>query len=244
MRYPDGFVLETHSHAWNQLLYAAEGVMRVEARSGAWVVPPHRAVWLPALVDHHIVMRGSVAMRTVYFAPHVKTQLATTAVVNVSPLLRELVVHCTSLGRLDVRVPHEARLAALLVDLLDEVRAVPLKLPMPHDTRALDVATRVTRAPGDASTLRALAKGAGASPRTIERVFLAETGMTFGRWRQQARLLHALTLLAAGEPVTSVALDVGYVSLSAFIAMFKGSLGTTPSRFFGSSRTSYPGAAG
>jgi hypothetical protein len=226
VRYSAGFVLASHAHDWHQLLHASEGVMVVETDHGSWVVPPHRAVWLPARVEHCVTMRGSVAMKTLYFAEEWSSPLRTTCVVSVSPLLRELLVYCAGRGKLDVRDPHDARLAGLIDDLLRDVAAVPLELPMPRDRRALRVATAIRE--GSKIDVRR----AGASVRTIERLFVEETGMTLGRWRQQARLLHALTLLAEGAPVTKVALDVGYATPSAFIAMFKNVLGTTPSRFF------------
>jgi AraC-like DNA-binding protein len=231
-RYPNGYALHGHAHDWSQLLYASEGVMVVETAEGAWVVPPHRAVWLPAGASHAITMRGTVAMRTVYFPGDSGIALERTTVVNVSPLLRELVVHCTTLGRLRLTDPHEARLAGLLVDLVSVVEAMPLALPMPRDPRAVRVAEAVRRDPANNATVGALARKAAAGARTIERLFLGETGMTFGAWRKQARLHHALVLLAQGMPVTNVAFEVGYASPSAFIATFKNALGTTPSRAF------------
>jgi AraC-like DNA-binding protein/quercetin dioxygenase-like cupin family protein len=231
-RYPAGFTLDRHAHRWAQLLYASEGVMLVETEAGTWAVPPQRAVWIPASVEHRIVMSGDVAMRTLYFSVRVQAPLGTTCVVNVSPLLRELVVHCARLGKLDLGVAHEERLARLVLDLLAEVATVPLDLPMPRDARALRLAHPLREDPAQAS-LPLLARRAGASPRTLERLFLAETGLTLAKWRQQARLLRAVALLAAKKPVTEVALEVGYASPSAFIAMFRAALGTTPSRFFG-----------
>lgn len=245
MRYSHGTVLGDHAHDWHQLLYASKGVMLVETDASSWVVPPHRGVWLQANVPHRVTMRGEVAMKSLYFRgdsrdPHFadkgSARPATTCVVDVSPLLRELIVYCAARGKLDESNAHDARLAGLLDDLLGAVPAAPLALPMPRDRRALRIAERVRRdtKAAAASTIPDLARSAGASLRTIERLFLAETGMTFGRWRQQARLLHALTLLAEGASVTAVALDVGYASTSAFIAMFKSSLGTTPSRLLSS----------
>ena len=109
---------------------------------------------------------------------------------------------------------------------------MPLQLPSPRDVRARRVADALRRDPADARTLEALSGSAGASKRTLERVFAAETGMTFGTWRQQLRLLHATRLLAAGEKVTVAATEAGYESTSAFIAMFRRAMGTTPSRYF------------
>ncbi len=226
VRYSAGYVLESHAHDWHQLLHASEGVMVVETSRGSWVVPPHRAVWLPARVAHRVTMRGAVAMKTLYFAEGRRAPLRATCVVDVPPLLRELLAYCAMRGKLDRTIPHEARLAGLVDDLLRERAAVPVELPMPRDPRALRVANEL-RAGGTLDARRA-----GASVRTLERLFVAETGMTLGRYRQQACLLQALGRLAEGAKVTEVALDAGYATPSAFIAMFKKVLGTTPSRFF------------
>jgi AraC-like DNA-binding protein len=236
VRYSDGAVLDAHAHDWGQLVYASEGLMLVETTAGSWVVPPQRAVWVPPHTDHRVTMCGSVAMRTLYFAKARASALDATCVVDVTPLLRELILHCVRLGKLDARIPHEARLAALLVDLLRVVGTVALELPMPRDPRALRVAEVLRSDPRGPSGLEALGRVACASPRTLERLFVAETGMTFARWKQQSRLLAALRLLAEDKPVTTVAFEVGYESPSAFIAMFKSALGTTPSRFFQSQR--------
>jgi AraC-like DNA-binding protein len=226
VRYSAGYVLAAHAHDWHQLLHASEGVMLVETENGAWIVPPHRAVWLPAQTEHRITMRGSVAMKTLYFARDWETPLSGTCVIELSPLLRELVGHCSTRGTLDVANAHDERLAGLLIDLLRDTGAAPLALPMPRDERAVRVANAIRRGDADEALPR------GASTRTIERLFLAETGMTLGRWRQQARLLEALARLAEGASVTEVALDVGYATPSAFITMFKSVLGTTPNRYF------------
>ena len=119
---------------------------------------------------------------------------------------------------------------------LDQIRAVrvtPLHLPAAVDRRLSTVTRAIAETPGDSRGLKDWAACAGASSRTLARLFLRETGMTFRQWRQQARLLSALTRLAAGQPVTTVALDLGYDSPSAFIAMFRRALGETPGRFYG-----------
>jgi AraC-like DNA-binding protein len=108
----------------------------------------------------------------------------------------------------------------------------PLHLPQPRDPRLRAVTGALLRDPGDARSLTAWSRHAGASARTLARGFLRETGMGFGAWRQQARLLRALELLAEGEPVTRVALELGYAGPSAFIAMFRRALGATPGRYF------------
>ncbi|HMD30932.1 MAG TPA: AraC family transcriptional regulator [Candidatus Acidoferrales bacterium] len=118
------------------------------------------------------------------------------------------------------------------MDQLKAARSVPLQLPFPADPRGLRVARALETNPAERFSLERLSRGSGASKRTIERIFLAETRMSFRQWRQQARLLHAMQRLAAGEKVTGAALDAGYSSPSAFISMFKKQLGATPARYF------------
>jgi AraC-like DNA-binding protein len=231
--YPSGTVLEHHAHDWAQLVYASEGVMTVHTEEGTWVVPSHRAVWIPAGIDHSIAMSGWVSMRTLYIAPALVGGLARRCcVVAVSPLLRQLILHTIAQGMLRREVPEQRRLVGVVLDQLRVVPAVPLELPMPRDARALRVAQRLREHPGAPAPLDQLARAAGASRRTLERLFQTETGMSLGRWRQQARLLEAMRLLAGGEPVTSTALEVGYESTSAFIAAFASVLGTTPGRYY------------
>jgi AraC-like DNA-binding protein len=230
--YGPGTVLERHSHRWAQLVYASEGVMRVETEDGVWVVPSHRAVWIPAGIGHAIAMSGQVSMRTLYLAPTLTAGLPERCcVVEVAPLLRELILHAVARAPLQRGDPEHERLVAFLLDQLAVLPVVPLELPMPRDPRALRVATSLRADPGAAEGLDTLARHAGASRRTLERVFRKETGIPLGRWRQQARLLHALDLLAQGQPVTSVALEVGYESPSSFIAVFTDTFGTTPGRY-------------
>jgi AraC-like DNA-binding protein len=230
--YSPGLVIPPHTHDWHQLLYAAEGVMTIVTASGSWVVPPHRAVWIPGFVEHSVRMSGSVSMRTLYFALELSKGLPTECcIANVPPLLRELILEAVSRRTLQRSTAQEARLIGVIVDQIEALPAAPLQLPMPHDARASKVAELLQANPADPASLEQIAKHAGASPRTIERLFRAETKMGFAKWRQRLRLLHALRLLAAGESVTNVALEAGYDSTSAFISMFRRELGTTPSRY-------------
>jgi len=178
-------------------------------------------------------MPGPVYMRTLYLKRGLSKSLPDgCCVLNVSPLLRELIIHATGLGALDRSVPAHKRLIGIILDQLDQLPTIPLQIPMPIDARARKV-TEILRTKLDESiSLQQISRIVGASKRTIERLFLAETNMTFGRWRQQLRLMNALQLLAGGENVTNVALEVGYESTSAFIAVFKDAFGVTPSRYF------------
>jgi AraC-like DNA-binding protein/mannose-6-phosphate isomerase-like protein (cupin superfamily) len=231
--YSTGFVIDSHRHSWHQLVYAIHGVMTVNTAMSSWVVPSHRAVWVPAGVEHEIEMVGAVSLRTLYVKAALSASLPKQCcVVNVSPLLRELILRTIQIGMLDRNVPAQKRLTGVILDQLQTLRTVPLKLPMPSDARALRVVELVRANPAEAKSLDQLARSVGASKRTIERVFQSQTEMTFGKWRQQLRMLHALRLLAAGESVTTVAFEVGYDSTSAFISAFKTALGTTPGRYY------------
>ena len=230
---PDGYEIEGHTHSWPQLVYGTRGVMTVNTELGTWVAPSQRAVWVPAGVEHSLRTTGRVAVRTLYLRSDLAANLPQTcSVMGVSPFLRELILEIVARDFLDERDPGQLRLARVLMDQLFETREMPLELAYPKDPRALAVARRVHAAPGCVETLAQLARNSGASPRTLERIFQRETGMSFGRWRQQVRLLEALRRLASGATVSAVALDVGYESASAFIAMFKRTLGTTPRRYF------------
>ena len=230
--YSSGYIIPEHTHEWGQLIFASTGVMTVRTPQGCWVVPTQRAVWVPAGIGHSIEMSGWVSFRSLYVPSELSKALPREcSVVNVSPLLRELIVHATSLGALNRTIPSHVRLIGVLLDQLEVSSAMPLQLPMPRDPRARKIAERLYANPSDCGALPELSRAAGASKRTIERLFATETRMTFGRWRQQARLLHALRLLAAGHPVTNVAFEVGYESPSAFISVFKQVLGSTPARY-------------
>jgi AraC-like DNA-binding protein len=237
-------VIAPHAHDWHQLIYASQGVMWVHTAQGDWVVPPNRAVWVPAGVEHSIELTGKVFVQTIYLAADISGELpGECCAVNVSPLLRELMIHTVKLGMLDENIASHARLIAFLMDQLSVLPAIPLQLPLPEDGRAKRAVEWLRAHPDDPGLIKSVARRVATSARTLERVFQKETGMTFGKWRQQLRLLHAMRLLAAGRPVTAVALEVGYDSPSAFIAMFRRTLGTTPYRYFGATggRVRWPG---
>jgi AraC-like DNA-binding protein len=223
--------LDRHRHEWAQLVYAARGVMTVEIDDASWVVPAHRAVWVPALTGHRIEMTGAVAMRTLYLAPELDNGLPNRCeTVEVSPLLRELIMEIVRRGMLHRDLPDESRLIGVLLDQLARVEAAPLRLPMPRNPRLRAILERLRTTGSEELTLAGLANEAGMSERTLERCF-AEMQLTFAQWRQRKRILHALRLLANDEPVIQVALAVGYQSPSAFIAAFKRELGVTPGEY-------------
>jgi AraC-like DNA-binding protein/mannose-6-phosphate isomerase-like protein (cupin superfamily) len=231
--YTAGQAVPLHFHDRDQVVYASRGVMTIRTETGSWVVPPHRAVWIPAGISHTITMSGMVAMRTLYLKPRLaKTLPRDCCVVNASPLLRELILHACKLSTLRKRSRSMEHLIGVILDQLEAVEMIPLQLPHLSDARARRVAEVLTANPGDGRTLSQICRKSGASKRTIERLFQQEAGMTFGKWRQQLRLMQAMRLLAEGAKITNAALEAGYSTPSAFISMFRKSLGTTPTAYF------------
>ena len=214
---------------WHQLIYAARGHLEVITDDARRLVPADRAVWIPAGVAHTAVMRAPISMRSIFVAGGV-TPGGGVRTIAVAPLLRELILHATRLGALDRAVPAQARLAGVLLDQLAAAEDIQLELPSPRDPRARRFAELVAAAPGDDRSIARLARKAGASLRTLERAFKAETGLSVGAWRRRVRLFRALELLAGGAPVTEVALDVGYANPSAFAHAFKRQFGHAPRR--------------
>jgi AraC-like DNA-binding protein len=233
--YPAGHIIPLHFHDRDQVVYASRGVMTVRALDSAWVVPTDRAVWIPSKLPHTITMSGMVSMRTLYLRPRLaKTLPRSCCVLNVSALLKELILQACMLAALNSKNERQRHLIALILDQLETIQTVSLQLPNPSDPRALRVAGVLLADPGDQRTLTQICKEIGAGKRTIERRFQDETGMTFGKWRQQLRLMQAMRLLAEGAKVTHAAMEAGYSTPSAFISMFRKAWGTTPARCFGS----------
>jgi AraC-like DNA-binding protein len=220
---------------WDQLVYARAGILRLVEPDGVWVLPPHRALWVPADVTYRVELAGRVSLRLLYFAARL-TALPSgrCRAVDVPPLLRELIAYAHRHAPLAADVPAHARLAGVLIDVLRPLPAAPLRLPMPADPRALAVARALLADPAMASGVAALARAAGTSRRSLERVFAAETGLSPARWRLRLRLIEALRLLAEGEPVTAVAARLGFATPSAFGAAFRRELGVSPGRYFAS----------
>ncbi|MGC2108486.1 MAG: helix-turn-helix transcriptional regulator [Candidatus Korobacteraceae bacterium] len=232
--YPAGHLISLHFHDFDQLVYASRGVMTVRTSEASWVVPTHRAVWMPATAPHSITMSGTVAMRTLYLKPRLaRTLPRDCCVVNVSPLLKELILHACAFPVLRKTIPWQRHLIEVIVDQFAAIETVPLQLPNPTDARVLRIAEILAADPGSRRPLARICKLAGAGKRTAERVFQQDVGMRLGKWRQQLRLMQAMRLLAEGAKVTHAALEAGCSTPSAFIAMFRKTLGTTPTLYFG-----------
>jgi len=222
-----------HRHGREQLVYASQGLALVSTSHGAWVMPPNRAVWVPSNLDHGVKAITDASMSSLFITPGVVQNLPKTCcVVAVPKLLRELIQHANGFADLYDENGPDGRIVAVIIDMLETLNEVPLHLPMPSDARLKRIAEAIVATPADTRSQRQWADSYGVSVRTLARLFPQQTGMSFGQWRQQARLMAALGRLADGEPVVSIALDLGYASQSAFIAMFKKALGTTPGQYF------------
>jgi AraC-like DNA-binding protein len=231
-RHLHGEHIPAHRHARAQLIHALTGVMTVISAHGSWVVPAGRAVWMPEDIDHRIRIAGDVAMRTIYVARHVRQGLPTGCeVIEVSPLLREAIVAATGIV-LDYREGgRDHRVMELILDEIEVAPRLQLHVPLPRNSDLLRLCERMISEPADAVTLQTLATEMKVSARTIARLFHREVGMSFGDWRRRMCLLLSLPRLASGASILQVALEHGYDSPSAFSAMFRRSLGVSPTEY-------------
>jgi AraC-like DNA-binding protein len=232
-RYSAGLV-RPHRHERGQLVYAVRGTMTVLTQEGSWVLPAHRALWIPSGVEHGHKLGGSVELRTLYVkrgAPHAPTWTRC-QVVDVPPLIRELILAVVELGwDYPPRGPG-ARLVEVLLEQLAVAQQLPVHLPEPTDHRARRFTAHMYANPSERRALPLVVKELGISLRTLERMFSSETGLSVGAWVQQLRLVFALERLAAGHSVSDTALHVGYENPSSFIAVFRRAFGTTPAKYF------------
>jgi len=227
---PAGLVFDWHTHTDHQLAWAASGVLTVRTREAAWVLPPTRALWIPAGLRHETLSAGAATMRTLYIRPGLcPVSWPDCTPVAATPLLAELIGYLEDPGLDRGRRAHAE---TLLVDLLKPVTMTTIEVRMPEEERARQVAQALTDDPADSRTLAEWGRQVGASSRTLARAFVAGTGLPFGRWRALLRLQAAMPALAVGEPVGNVARHVGYESVSAFVAAFRRETGLTPAAYF------------
>jgi AraC-like DNA-binding protein len=227
---PAGTTFEWHTHGDHQLAWAPTGVLTVRSGTEAWVLPPTRALWIPAGIRHETLSESAATMRSAYVRPDACSILWFTCTpVIVTPLVGELL---TFLANDNVEDLPRMRSEQLLVDLLEPVATVSFDVRMPTDDRALQVATMLSDDPADDRTLAEWGLDVGASSRTLARGFLSGTGLSFARWRTLLRLHKAMEALGSQEPVSEVARKVGYESASAFVAAFRRETGITPAKYF------------
>jgi AraC-like DNA-binding protein len=232
-RYAPGSVA-AHRHRRGQLMYAVRGALTVFTRDGSWVLPPHRALWIPGGLEHGLKLGASIELRTLYIAR--KAMLGPSwhscQVVEVPPLIRELILHIVTLRWNYPRKGPDSRLVEVLLERLSAVRQEPVYLPQLIDRHARAFGALMFANPAERRPLPALAKELGVGLRTLERAFNADAGMSVGAWVQQLRLVLALEMLAGGTRVGDAAFRVGYDNPSSFIAVFRRAFGRTPTAYF------------
>lgn len=225
--YPRDFRVPVHIHGSAQLVYATSGLMEIGAGAGVWLIPPQFAIWIPARTPHRIRMAGSVSMRTLYVRRELARALpADCTVIHVTNLMRELILEAIRIGNLSLKSSAHRALWELLLGQLKGATVIPTSITLPTDKRALAVAQGVVD--DQALPLRGLCARAGVSVRTLERIFRNDIGISFETWRRQVRLMKGIELLVGGASVKEAAFAVGYRQPSAFVEMFRQTLGTTP----------------
>lgn len=229
--YEPGLDTDMHSHGRSQLIYAIAGTMTVTTRTGVWAVPSNRAVWIPAGVEHSVKSNDRLSMRSMFIDKQRCPKFSDCCMVIINPLLRELILHANQLPTLYPLDGPEERFMAVLLEQIDAASSAPLYLPMPTDRRLRRVALALLENPRDSKSVQEWGKQVGASARTVSRLFPIETGMSFTHWQQSARIMEALRRLSVGESVVNVAQEVGYESPSAFVLMFKKTMGKTPRQY-------------
>lgn len=236
---PAGSWARAHAHPWAQLSYAVEGVLLVRTATGSYMAPPERAVWVPAGVEHEVSTMARAEMRSLYVQPAVAAAMpglpaegAAPRVLQITPLVRELIIATCGLPLHYEEAGAHGRLVSVLLDRLATLEPVGLDLPWPSDARLLRVSLALQADPADQRTLAEWGHEVGLSERSLARLYREQTGLSLGDWRRRLRLLLSLTPLAAGEKVSSVAHDSGYSAVSAFIAAFSQEFGQTPTQMF------------
>jgi AraC-like DNA-binding protein/quercetin dioxygenase-like cupin family protein len=232
-----GMELAMHKHRKAELILTLRGVVRCEADQGVWIVPPRCAVWIPDNVSHSVTFAGDVEVYVLFVepgaAPALPRQCCT---LSVSPLLERLLLHVTEMPILYEVDGADGRVVTVLLDQLTLAPVEKLNFPMPLDAKLRKIAAAMMADPSDRATIDEWGQRMAVAPRTLTRALQRETGMSFGRWRQQLHILIALERLDQGSSVQSVALDLGYEGASAFVTMFRKALGKPPARYLAERR--------
>jgi len=228
-----GQVWPPHVHDQAHLMYTVNGVLEVTTHEGVWYVPPKQAIWIPPRVEHQARANGEAALQVVIIElpSGLPCPQAATRMVLISPLLREL-LRCLRRGGASYgEAELGSHVRALMLAELVFLEETALHLPALADRRLQVIQNTLHADPANDTALATWAQQLHLCSRSLARLFLKETGTSFSTWRQHTRLMLALPRLAAGEPVTRVALDLGYASPSAFTRMFRRVKGVSPSEY-------------
>lgn len=238
-----GMELPFHCHRKAQLLLTLRGIVTCEADQSVWIVPPNSAVWIPGGLPHSMTIAGNVELYCLFVEPEAAPSLpARCTTLSISPLLKQLLLHISKIPELYDIEGADGRLVAVLLDQLAASPTEKLNFPMPVDAKLRKIAAAMMADPSDRATIEDWGRRMGVAPRTLTRALKRETGMSFGRWRQQLHILVALQRLDQGASVQTVALDLGYEGASAFVTMFRKALGKPPGRYLAERNTkpAYP----
>lgn len=229
-RFEDGFEVAPHAHERDQLLFSVSGIMRLKTEREAWIVPPDRAAYIPANTVHSVSISGQVEMRTLFIDDNpVQALPRALTVLEMSDLLRSLVLALVDEPVLYDESGRGGTIVRLILMEIARAQSFALFVPMPRDPRLQRLCSALLADPAIRLSLDGWAETAGASARTLARLFERELGMSFASWRQRVRLHNALEALSAGQSVAHVAHLSGYRSTSAFGAVFKRTFGLSPS---------------
>jgi AraC-like DNA-binding protein len=234
--YRKGVRLDTHMHREAQLVYAARGTMQVTTPKGRWLVPPDRAVWVPAKLEHSIDVLADIEMRTLYFdlawleREERSENLKSEFVVRVSRLLHEAILALFDGRDNPDRTSLLVRLAMLELHHAEDSTTF---VPLPQVPRCRRAANIVLGDPTGLHEIEALAREVGTSARTLSRLFSSETQLSFKSWCQRARIAAAIERLSMETDVSvkQLASDLGYASVPAFSHAFRQVTGRTPTEF-------------
>jgi AraC-like DNA-binding protein len=228
-----GVESDFHEHRESQLMYSVRGELTCETQRELWIVPPQSALWVPGGVVHKIRGRAPLEGYSLFIEPSAATASLPREcrAVSVTPLFRELLLRLATRPALYALDGPDARLVAVLLDELAQAKVEKHRLPMPSEPRLRRFVEKLTANPADGATLATWAKRLGVGERTLNRLLVRETGLSFGRFRQQLHITLALQSLSRGVSVQSVASELGYESASSFVTMFKKALGTSPGRY-------------
>ena len=231
-QYAPRFRGDWHHHRKPQLVYPSRGTLTIHTRKGAWVIPPFRACWLPALEPHRVETSTRLDMHSVYCEGRVLKQLPSdTGIVHVSSLLRELILAMQEVPLADLGSEQFSRMAMVLADQIKPQLLPGLAAPPVLSHRLRPIAEALAADPADPRALTQWSDELGISTRTLARMFERDARMTFVAYRQQVRLHAAVDRLIEGRAVSAIAYDLGFSSASNFIAMFRKATGTTPKRY-------------
>jgi AraC-like DNA-binding protein len=231
--YVADYVGYMHSHVRAQLLYAASGSMRLTMDVGCWIIPPKRAVWLPAGYAHQTGSIGQLEMHTLYIDPMVDFGSLPKAprMLHVSSLLHELVLRVIAMPTEYDEKGQDGQIVKTLFGEIDWTPVHPVSLPLLHDERLQRMEQSLLSTPSGRSTLEQWAAKFDMSSRTLMRLLKKETDLTFQTWRDQIRTFVAIPMLTEGRPLAEIADALGYDTAWAFTAMFKRVTGKVPSQY-------------